>query len=72
MRIYADFTFHWFGFYISCGMLMLHEALTSIICGFAVKQGKGEESALMEKIYIIEDDENITKSVKDRAGGLWL
>ena len=61
MKIYADFTFHWFGFYF-CLVCCLHEALKSLICNLIT--GKGQESAFMEKIYIIEDDENIRNLLK--------
>ena len=69
MKIYADFTFHWFGFYF-CLVCCLHEALKSIICKF--NNRKGQESAFMEKIYIIEDDENIRNLLKIALEGLAL
>lgn len=61
MKIYADFTFHWFGFYF-CLVCCLHEALKSLICKFNNRERAG--ISIYGKIYIIEDDENIRNLLK--------
>lgn len=61
MKIYADFTFHWFGFYF-CLVCCLHEALKSIMCKFNNRERAG--ISIYGKIYIIEDDENIRNLLK--------
>lgn len=61
VKIYTDFTFHWFGFYFIL-VCCLHEAVKYVRCKFNKRERAG--AGIMEKIYIIEDDENIRNLLK--------